>query len=61
MSLGKPIREEVPDPEAKWEPVPGKPHLARHSITGKLATKIPANEAVNHPWPNWPLSPKGTP
>ena len=58
MSLGPPIRPPVVTPEAKWEPVPGKPHLIRHSITKKTATHIPANEGANgwHPY-GWPVIP----
>ena len=52
-NLGRKIVPPVVEVEAKW--VPHKPGFVKHSITGKIATSIPANEAVNHPWPNWPI------
>ena len=54
FGLGPPIRPEATEPEAKW--LPYKKGFVRHSVTGKIATSIPANEAVNHnPWKNWPI------
>lgn len=61
--LGKPVEEKAAPQGERWLPVPGKPHLRRSSITGRVRTYIPANERANFPfvWPNYrparPLEP----